>query len=209
MRLMINVRRFRLTSIASTRPTLGTCSSTSTATAINCCDCSGADVAPDTQVAQWLVDNGGWPKEADGKTYAVMPFNGLAHTTALDCIFWQVLSAKEGFEFEVIIGNCPYQPVDHCTGEPVGEPVSNFEGEENIVLGTIDASLEGCKGDRAGSGLFDLSDLSTNLLKFNDFIGIRPTAVPEPEEGQTASCVWENLGLRISPVTKDLCQTGP
>ena len=172
----------------------------------NCCDCSGAPVAPDTEIGMFLIENGGWPKEADGETYSVMPFNGLAHTTAIDCIFWQVLAAKEGFEFEIVLGNPEHQPVDMCTGDVIGDPVRNFEGEGDIVIGTIDASKPGCSGDRSGSGLILAEDLPGTLLKFNDYIGIRPTAVPAPEEGEDAACVWEGLGLRISPVTKDLCR---
>ena len=112
---------------------------------------------------------------------------------------------------ELVLYNGEITYTDPCDGKEVTVPGNELGGSSGeIVLATIDGSLPGCTGTREGQGLVDLTALGLlphkNNLKFNDFIGLRPTAIPAVEEGEHPSCALENFGIRVSPRQGQLCK---
>lgn len=175
-----------------------------------CCDCCGQEVAPDIAASRWLFESGGWPTNDDG-TFQLIPLVGLAHTHTLDEVFWQILAPKAGVTFELVLWNGEIEITDPCTGETETCPGNELGGASGeVVLATIDGSIPGCTGCRSGQGLVDLTALGItphlNNLRFNDFIGLRPTALPEVAEGEHPSCALEGFGIRVTPRQGQLCK---
>ena len=174
-----------------------------------CCDCCGNQVAPDVAASRELFENGGWPMNDDG-TYKLVPIVGLAHNHTLDEVFWQVLSPKADVTMELVLYNGEVTTTD-CDGKTEVVPGNELGGSSGeIVLATIDGAVGGCTGDRSGQGLVDLTALGIlphkNNLRFNDFIGLRPTSLPNVAEGEHPSCALQGFGIRVTPHQDVLCK---